>query len=135
GATGVQRGHRLRDEVDALGFRLIPLTLPRSRRIVTQTKADNSIGEQRAVTPRLAPVGAAGTDVTPSGFGGSSMSGAHGSFVRSHRGRLRRAITASSGILALALSRGLWIGGVAKAQETQIIYPGSMAITGFPGTV
>ncbi|TGS01067.1 hypothetical protein EN852_036165, partial [Mesorhizobium sp. M2E.F.Ca.ET.209.01.1.1] len=64
GPTGARRDHRLRDGVDALGFPLIPLTLRRSRRIVTQTKADNSIGEQRAVTPRLAPVGAAGTDVT-----------------------------------------------------------------------
>jgi len=41
----------------------------------------------------------------------------------------------TSGILALALSAGLWLGGVAKAQETQIVYPGSMAVTGFPGTV
>ncbi|TPI10607.1 hypothetical protein FJW06_22610 [Mesorhizobium sp. B4-1-3] len=62
------------------------------------------------------------------------MSGVRGSFLRSGGGRLRCAIATSSGILALALSAGLWIGGAAKAQETRIIYPGSMALTGFPGT-
>ncbi|TPJ30935.1 hypothetical protein [Mesorhizobium sp. B2-7-2] len=63
------------------------------------------------------------------------MSGGRGSFVRSRGGRSRRAIATTGGILAVALSAGLWLGGVAKAQETQIIYPGSMAVTGFPGTV
>src|SRR5689334_23215460 len=132
GTTGAQRDHRLRDGVDALGFRLIPLTLPRSRRIVTRRKADNSIGEECAATPRIALVGAVGRDVPPSGFGGSSMSC---SFVPTRASRLRRAIKATSGILALALSAGLWFGSAAQAQETQIIYPGSMAVTGFPGTV
>ncbi|RVC95903.1 hypothetical protein EN753_31635, partial [Mesorhizobium sp. M2A.F.Ca.ET.029.05.1.1] len=69
GTTGVQRDHRLRDGVDALGFRLIPLTLPGSRRIVAKRKTDNSIGEERAATPRLAPVGAVEADASPSGFG------------------------------------------------------------------
>ncbi|CDX38027.1 conserved hypothetical protein [Mesorhizobium sp. SOD10] len=62
------------------------------------------------------------------------MSGVRGSFLRSHGDNLRRAIATSSGILALALSAGLFLGDVAKAQETRIIYPGSMAVTGFPGT-
>jgi hypothetical protein len=60
------------------------------------------------------------------------MSCDHGSFVRSRAGRLRRAIQATGGFLALALA--LWLGGAAQAQETQIIYPGSMAVTGFSGT-
>ncbi len=62
------------------------------------------------------------------------MSGGHGSFVPSRANRLRSTIKATSGILALALSAGLWLGG-AQAQETQIIYPGSIAVTGFPGTI
>ncbi|WP_411970689.1 hypothetical protein [Mesorhizobium sp. CA14] len=62
------------------------------------------------------------------------MSGVRGSFLRSRGRRLSRAIATSSGILAFALSAGLWLGGAAKAQEAQIIHPGSMAVTGFPGT-
>ncbi|MBZ9816328.1 hypothetical protein LB552_21720 [Mesorhizobium sp. CA7] len=133
GTTGIQRDHPLREGIDALGFRLIPLTLPSSRRIVAKRKTDNSNGEERAATPSLALVGAVEADVPSSGFGGSSMSGVRGSFLRSRGRRLRRAIATSGGILALALSAGLWL-GAAKAQETQIIYPGSMAVTGFPGT-
>src|SRR6266567_3544737 len=135
GATGTQRGHRLRDEVDALGYRLLPLTLPGSRRIVTRRKTDNSIRDERAGTPRFALICAAKTVGSSDGFGGSSMSCDRGSFVASRAGGLRRAVMTTSGILALALSAGLWLGGVAKAQETQIVYPGSMAVTGFPGTV
>ncbi|UVK41399.1 hypothetical protein LHFGNBLO_000632 [Mesorhizobium sp. AR10] len=69
------------------------------------------------------------------------MSCDHGTFVPFHAGRLRRAIhlpsrfLATSGLLALALTASLWLGGPAQAQETQIIYPGSMAVTGFSGTI
>ncbi|WP_165349938.1 MULTISPECIES: hypothetical protein [unclassified Mesorhizobium] len=127
--------HRLRDGVDALGFRLIPLTLPGSRRIVNRRKTDNSIRDERAGTPRLALICAAKPDGSSDDFGGSSMSCDHGSFRHSRGARLRRTIATGSGILALALSAGLWLGGAAEAQETQIIYPGSMAVTGFPGTI
>ncbi|CDX26968.1 conserved hypothetical protein [Mesorhizobium sp. ORS 3324] len=135
GTTGAQRDHRFRERVDALGFRLIPLTLPRSRRIVTKRKTDNYIRDERAGTPRLALTCAAKTDGSSDDFGGSSMFCDRGSFVASRAGRLRRPITTISGILALALAADLWLGSAAKAQETQIIYPGSMAVTGFPGTV
>src|SRR5882757_11271318 len=74
GPTAAQRDHRLRDGVDALGFRLIPLTLRRSRRIVRTRKADNSIRDERAGTPRLALIRAAKPDVSPENFGGSFMS-------------------------------------------------------------
>lgn len=130
--TGVQRDHRLRDGVDALGFRLVPLTLPGSRRIVARRKADNTIGGKRAAKPRLALIGVARPGVPSRGFGGSSMSCDRGSLMPS--GRLRRAIATGCGILGLALSVSLWLGGAAEAQQTQIIYPGSMAVTGFPGT-
>jgi len=133
GPTEAQRDHRLRDGVDALGFPLIPLTLRKSRRIVKMRKADNSIREERAATPRLALIGAATPDSSPLGFGGSSMSCDHGSFVPSRVGSLRRVIRATGALLALGA--GLWLGNPARAQETQIIYPGSMAVTGFPGTV
>lgn len=63
------------------------------------------------------------------------MSCDHGAFVRSRAGRLRRAIEAASGLSILALAAGLWLGGSAQAQETRIIYPGSMAMTGFSGTI
>ena len=63
------------------------------------------------------------------------MSRDHGSFVPSRAGRLRRARQTASALLALALTAGLWLGSPAKAQETQIIYPGSMAVTGFSGTI
>ncbi|RWI24498.1 MAG: hypothetical protein EOQ94_02120 [Mesorhizobium sp.] len=63
------------------------------------------------------------------------MSRDRGSFVAFRGGGLRRAIVTTSGILALALAAGFCLGDVAKAQEAQIIYPGSMAVTGFPGTI
>ncbi|MEO5759494.1 MAG: hypothetical protein ABIQ51_21855, partial [Mesorhizobium sp.] len=124
------------DGVDALGFPLIPLTLRKSRRIVISRKADNSIREERAGTPRLALIRAASPDGSPVGYGGSAMSRNHGSFMSSAAGHVRRAAHASGGFLALALSVGLWLGGAAHAQDTQtqIIYPGSMAVTGFSGT-
>ncbi|RUU22036.1 hypothetical protein EOD10_06115, partial [Mesorhizobium sp. M7A.T.Ca.TU.009.01.3.2] len=57
------------------------------------------------------------------------MSRIRGSFVSSLAGGLRRAAH-PGGLLAL----GLWL-GAAQAQETRIIYPGSMAVTGFSGTI
>lgn len=60
------------------------------------------------------------------------MSCDHG--VRSRAGRLRRAIHASGGFLALTLAASLWL-GPAQAQETRILHPGSMAVTGFSGTI
>ncbi|RWB24431.1 MAG: hypothetical protein EOQ41_27255, partial [Mesorhizobium sp.] len=63
------------------------------------------------------------------------MSCDHGAFVRSRAGRLRQAMQLASGFLALALATTLWFGGAVQAQETQIIHPGSMAVTGFSGTV
>ncbi|TIT63101.1 MAG: hypothetical protein E5W63_08615, partial [Mesorhizobium sp.] len=103
GPTGARRDHRLRDGVDALGFPLIPLTLRRSRRIVTMRKADNSIREERAGPPRLALICAASPDVSPLDYGGSVMSRIRGSFVPSSEldGRLRGALQAT-GLLALA---------------------------------
>ena len=132
---GAQRDHRLRDGSDALGFPLIPLTLRKSRRIVTMRKADNSIREKRDGTPRLALIRAARPSVAPPAYGDSSMSRVHGSFMFP-AGRLRHAIHTIGGFLALALTASLWFGGPAGAQEpqTQIIYPGSMAVTGFSGT-
>ncbi len=135
GTTEAQRDHRLRDGVDALGFPLIPLTLRKSRRIVTMRKADNSIRDERDGTPRLALICAARPDVSPVSCGGNVMSRDHGSFVPSRAGRLRRASQTASALLALALTAGLWLGSPAQAQETQIIYPGSMAVTGFSGTI
>lgn len=137
GTTGAQRDHRLRERVDALGFSLIPLTLRKSRRIVNLRKADNSIGDERAGTPRLSLIRAARLGVSPVSYGGSFMSGKHGSFVSNTAGRWRHAIQISSGLVALALAASLWLGGPAQAQDqqTQIIYPGSMAVTGFSGTI
>lgn len=59
------------------------------------------------------------------------MSCEHGSFVPA--GCLRRALHKTIGLLAIAAS--LWLGAAAQAQETQIIHPGSMAVTGFSGTI
>lgn len=102
---------------------------------MTKRKKDNSIRDERAGTPRLALICAAKTDGSSDGLGGSSMFCDRGSFVASRAGHIGRAITTTSGILALALSAGLWPGSSAQAQEARIIYPGSMAVTGFPGTV
>lgn len=134
-ATEIQRRHRFRDQTDPLGFRPIPLTPPWSKGIVTSRKADNSIREERAEAPRLAPVGAAGPDVSPKGFGGNPMSCNREPIASSDRGHWRQAIKATGAILAFGLSACVWFGGLAEAQETRIIYPGSMAVTGFPGTV
>lgn len=123
------------------GVPLVPLTLPESRHIVNTRKADNSIREKRAGTSRLALTRAETPDVSPVARGGSSMSCDHGAFVRSRAGRLRRAMQltnrflATGGFPTLALAIILWLGGAVQAQETQIIYPGSMAVTGFSGTV
>ncbi|TIU55717.1 MAG: hypothetical protein E5W30_13765, partial [Mesorhizobium sp.] len=73
GTTEARRDHRLRDGVDAPGFPLIPLTLRKSRRIVNMRKADNSIREERAGTPRLALIRAVMPDGSSIDFGGSSM--------------------------------------------------------------
>jgi hypothetical protein len=48
------------------------------------------------------------------------------------RHRLRLALSATTG--ALALAAAMWMASPARAQDTQIIYPGSMAVSGFPGT-
>ncbi|MBA3448772.1 MAG: hypothetical protein H0T56_14440 [Pseudaminobacter sp.] len=47
----------------------------------------------------------------------------------------RRALASTSGMLALALTAGLWLAQPVRAQETQIFFPGSMAVTGFSGTI
>jgi hypothetical protein len=49
--------------------------------------------------------------------------------------RRRNALASTSAIVALALTAGLWFAGPGRAQETQIIHPGSMAVTGFSGTI
>lgn len=138
GQAQAQRRHRFREGTDALGFPLVPLTLCRSRRIVTARKTDNSIREKRAATPRFALFRAVGPDVSPPSRGGSFMSCDHGPLV-SPAGRLRNIVQRPMqvlGLLALALAASLWLGGLARAQDaqTRIIYPGSMAVTGFSGT-
>lgn len=135
GAAAARRDHRFRDGVDALGFPRLPLTLRKSRRIVTMRKADNSIREERAGTPRLALIRAAEPDVAPVDYGGSVMSLIRGSLLSSFNRGLHCASPAGSGMLTLALAACLWLGGAARAQDTQIIYPGSMAVTGFSGTI
>lgn len=134
-SPGTRRDHRFYDGVDTPGFPLIPLTTRKCRHIVTTRKADNSIREKRAGTPRLALICAETPDVSPVARGGNPMSCDHGAFVRSRAGRLRQAMQLASGFLALALATTLWFGGAVQAQETQIIHPGSMAVTGFSGTV
>jgi len=47
-------------------------------------------------------------------------------------GLQRNILTATAG--ALALAAGLWSTAPAGAQDAQIIFPGSMAVSGFPGT-
>ncbi|CAG0968568.1 hypothetical protein RHIZO_01097 [Rhizobiaceae bacterium] len=44
----------------------------------------------------------------------------------------RKFLTATAG--ALALAAGLWPSAPAGAQDAQIVFPGSMAVSGFPGT-
>lgn len=99
-------------------------------------KADNSIREERAGTPRLALVCAATPDVSPVANGGSAMSRVRGTLVSSLNSGVRGAARVGGGLLALAFTASLWLGG-AQAQESQtrIIYPGSMAVTGFSGTI
>lgn len=46
-----------------------------------------------------------------------------------------KALAFNAGMMALALAANLWLAPFAQAQETQIINPGSMAVTGFSGTV
>ena len=63
------------------------------------------------------------------------MSCDRGTSMSSPGGGLRRSLHLAGGLLALALSATSGLGTAAQAQETQIIYPGSMAVTGFSGTV
>lgn len=44
-------------------------------------------------------------------------------------------LAAGSGLVVLALAAGLLFGDHAHAQETQIFYPGAMAVSGFSGTI
>jgi len=52
---------------------------------------------------------------------------------RSQQSRLRRYLSNTTGVLAVAM--GLFAAGPVLAQNTQIIQPGSMAVTGFSGTI
>ena len=50
-------------------------------------------------------------------------------------GELHGRLAGGSALLALALGASLLSAAPARAQEGQIIYPGSMAVTGFSGTI
>lgn len=50
------------------------------------------------------------------------------------RNDLRKSLAATSGFFALAMAAGFWFAGPLSAQETRIVRPGSMAVTGFSGT-
>jgi hypothetical protein len=58
-----------------------------------------------------------------------------GTTVSINRSRVRTSLAATSGLIALAMAAGLSIASPAHAQDTQIVQPGSMAVTGFSGTV
>lgn len=51
------------------------------------------------------------------------------------RDDFRKSLVTTSGFLALVMAAGLWFAGPLRAQETQIVQPGSMAVTGFSGTI
>jgi hypothetical protein len=58
-----------------------------------------------------------------------------GTSVSISRSRVRASLAATSGLIALAMAAGLGLASPAHAQETRIVQPGSMAVTGFSGTV
>jgi hypothetical protein len=52
-----------------------------------------------------------------------------------HRDSVRTNLAVTSGLITLAMAAGLGLASPAHAQETRIVQPGSMAVTGFSGTV
>jgi hypothetical protein len=137
-APGARRDHRLRERVDALGFGLVPLTLGKPRRIVAPRDILRTAREESAGYQRFALACAPAPSSTQLGRGAMPcFRGGSGARARPFEpsGARLKALAFNAGMMALAVAASLWLAPPAQAQETQIINPGSMAVTGFSGTV
>jgi len=138
GSTGAKGSHRFREEMDPLGFASIALTQRNGRHIVGFARGKpRDFWEERIARGRTTPLGAAVSMLSPLAGRRYPMHTEKRALVATaNAGRrtelLRRALAATSGALALAAS--LWLANPARAQDTQIIHPGAMAVSGFPGT-
>ena len=116
---------------DAGGSRLMSLTLGKA------------IGRQRTHAADLAELRLAFDCNADPAF--SPVTAGRGRYPGGHYARyplpsrrledFRKPLVTTSGFLALAIAAGLWFASPVHAQETQIIQPGSMAVTGFSGTI
>lgn len=136
GSTETLARHRLRDGSDPLGFGLIPLTQRQHTRNVMKLRGGNrAIRGKRAGSFGVHSCIAA-LAVSPEADGRDPMCDTQSAaFNRISTGRSKRLgalLRATAGVLGL--TAGFWIVSPAHAQDTRIIKPGSMAVSGFPGT-
>lgn len=137
GPAGVISNHRFRDGADPHGFRHVSLTSRHDGPILGFVEgrhpfraggSGSRIALSRATVPAL----------SPAACGSSSMRRDAANLASAlacpdrRSGLLPKALAASAGTLMLVV--GLWSTPPVHAQETQIIRPGSMAVSGFPGT-
>ncbi|WP_405023208.1 hypothetical protein [Mesorhizobium sp. BE184] len=128
--------HNLGDNHDAFGFPLVPLTGSNARRIVRPRDICGLNTGESAGTARLVSCGASIPAVDPTDNGRCPVP-CDGERPVPHLparlARIRQSFRFAAGLAAL--TAGLWF-SPAQAQDaqTQIIYPGSMAVTGFAGT-
>jgi hypothetical protein len=137
GSGRTEGNHRFREETDPLGFGAVPLTLRKRGRIVRGARGgQQAFSEEFPSRGRRTPLGVAGSDASPASRR-APMRARHTPSVlqiaTARRPDAFRAALAATGC-ALALIASLWATSPVRAQDTQIIYPGSMAVTGFPGT-
>ncbi len=134
--AGATRNHRFRDGVDPHGFRLVALTPSHSKFILNLIEGRHSFIGERARS-RIAPSRPAVPAFSPVANGSNSMrrnavNPASALSEDPRSGVLRNALMVLAA--ALMLVAGLWWATPVRAQEIQIIHPGSMAVSGFPGT-
>ena len=139
GSPGIQRGDRPVRDHGAAGFDLVPLTLGKTTHIVGRRGSKQTVRGESARTARLAPRRASLRAVSPACIGGRSIMPRNCGILRLFacdltKGNLRGRLGAASAMLALALGAS-FVSAPVRAQEGQIVNPGSMAVTGFSGTI
>jgi hypothetical protein len=137
GVAEIRGRLRPADAAEALGFPGAPLTLRQRRRNVPGARGgQHRIWGESADAFGSTPPRTRLSAVSPAQTGRSSMRDSAPTSLAIATSRLsethRAILTATAA--ALALAAGLWSAAPARAQEPQIIFPGSMAVSGFPGT-
>jgi hypothetical protein len=135
GSGEAGRVRNFREEMDPLDFRLISLTQREAAGIVSGVRGEHrtSRGETAGST-RVALSGASVQAVSPAKAGRSPMRRAYRPGNRSGGATAAFWRFLSTSCAAATLSAGLTLAAPAHAQDTQVIHPGSTAVSGFSGT-